>query len=403
MKLTICFLFAAFAMIANGDQQQKELAIVKPLNTFNLDLIKLLNKQDSSKNAFYSPTSIAIAFGMLNAGANGKTRDELLRTFKLEGLNNVDDAFAKLMDGLRSDNRPPTNNSFELNLANRILVDESQKVTDEYMNKVRGLYEASVDNVNFATDNVKITDDVNAWVKQQTKGKIDSVFGEPLPSTTKMVLANAIYFKGTWMKQFKTRSTKKNTFYGNANQEVDFMFQKDRIQSTKYGGNSRLVSLPYDGSASMMILLPDEGVTLDQVITNLNSDEFEKAISNFEFVQRPETELYLPKFKMETTYDLKPIMSSLGASSMFSDNDADFSGITGRIELKVDKAIHKAVVEVNEEGTVAAAVTAISMTRMMAVMEPPRPLIIRVNRPFLFVIRDNVTGVNLFTGKVTQL
>ena len=402
-------LFYSRSSLAKKDVTHPTLEVAKAINDFNLDLIKVIK---SNGNVFYSPASIAMAFAMVSAGAKGETREQLLQTFQLNRLDNVNEAFGKLMSCLNPENRPENDKkSFELDIANKILVEKSYPIEKDFTDTVKNVFKASVENIDFKTKSGKVTDDINEWVKKQTHGKIDKVFGEPVPDETKLVIVNAIYFNGKWAEKVDPRNTKKDTFRGTKQESsVDFMFIESWIVSMKFGSNSRLLALPYDGYASMVILLPDDGVDLEELVMKLDIQELEDGIQNL--FKKSEcggsehgenTMLYLPKFKLETEYDLIKIMKQLGVSDLFGES-ADLSGISGKNDddrLYVCDARHKALVEVDEEGTTAAAVT--SMVMACCSFIPSRPLVIRVDRPFLFFIRDHSTNVNLFTGKIDQL
>ena len=186
--------FRPSSIDSKADSSLKPLEVAKAINGFNLNLVKVL-KTDG--NVFYSPTSIALAFGMLSAGTKGQTKDQLLQAFQLNGLDNVNEAFGKLMSCLDPENRPKNDKqSFELDLANKILVEKSYPIEEDFTDTVNNVFKANVENVDFITESSKVTNDLNKWVKKQTHGKIDKIFGAPVPVCSKLIIVNAIYFNG---------------------------------------------------------------------------------------------------------------------------------------------------------------------------------------------------------------
>jgi len=372
-----------------------ETAISRSINSFAVDFVK--NVSPKEDNVFFSSASISTAFAMLAAGSRGATEDQLKTTFKLNELDDVNEQFSNLMTILKP--RAQTNETYELNMANKLVLSSNDHVRDEYKSIIVNKFKATVDEYDFSRDAARAVQEINQWVSDETRGMIDRVLDDLHPMT-KLVILNAIYFKGAWKVPFEKEATHQDTFFGSVENQVDFMTKKDDIRALKYDDNKfTALELPYVGNASMVIFLPDERNGIEQLVQSLTSSEIERVINDLSQTAAVESDLYLPKFKVETEYDLKSILVELGVSHVFSPFNADLTGITSQGGLHVSKAIHKAVVDVDEEGTKAAAVTAIVMESFSIRFDP----LYRVDRPFLFFIRDNVSGINLFTGKIAKL
>ncbi|KAI1286176.1 Leukocyte elastase inhibitor [Halotydeus destructor] len=370
----------------------------RSINDFGIDFLKQVSS--STENVFYSSASLSTAFAMLIAGAKGRTADQLKQTFKLDQTSDVHEHFGSLMSALKP--RQQSNSTYELNMVNKFVVSEEMPVLEQFRHIIENKYKSSVDSVNFIRDAVKATNDINAWISEQTRGMIKKTLAEPLDAGTKFVLINAIYFKGAWESKFEVKNTKKETFYGVIKNQIDFMYQETELRA--YADASKditVIELPYVGNASMIIVLPNETTDLDSVISSSSSEDLENIVKNVMQRCKHEAYLYLPKFKVETKYDLIPVLSEMGVQDVFDPAAADLSGVSGHRGPYVSLALHKAVIDVDEEGTKAAAVTVIVVTE--SIDDDSIAPTYRVNRPFLFFIRDHVSGINLFAGTVRKL
>lgn len=304
-----------------------------------------------------------------------------------------------------------------LSLANYLLVqkqDEADAVLEKYKTDVAAMYHGRVDDVDFKTNGAKIMSDVNQWVKNQTRGLIDSILSQVPSSDTRVILLNAIYFKDKWQHQFVKELTGKRKFYNKGLQTgngavTDFMMSLDDHWSYKdlqiSGEQVQVLEMPYEsGNRSMLIFLPEKKDGLTTMLSASNfTDAFSEALTSINDMRRPKVNVYIPKFELKTEYSLKPTLQSLGITDVFDPTKADLSGITEKEKLVVSKVTHKAYVKVDEEGTEAAALTAIQTVAVMAYFPQPPPIVFRADHPFLFLIRDRVTGLILFMGKVEEL
>jgi len=356
--------------------------IVNANNQFAIDFYSQVTA-DKQENVFFSPWSISTAFAIAYEGARGNTADEMSDTF---GFVKDDEerrtVFAAIHEDLNQKDA-----RYKLNIANALWLAPDFEPFQEYVNIAKTYYDSEVETVNLVGDGVDI---INDWVKTKTEGKIEEILVPgSLTAQTRMVITNAIYFNGTWVMPFEEKRTSEQDFIVNAKKTVTVPMMSQTL-FFNYTKNDQLfiLELPYEGDRlSMLILLPNEidGITsleeslTAQKISQWKNDLFERKL-----------QVQMPKFTMETDYDLIPGLKNLGINDAFG--PADFSGISNS-GLYIAKAIHKAFVDVNEKGTEAAAATAI-------VMDESAPPTFRADHPFIFIIQDNETGIILFIGKV---
>ena len=279
---------------------------------------------------------------------------------------------------------------------------------EEYSNSVKSHYWSKVSRVDFANDGDRIMSAVNDWVNQSTRGRIPVMLDKPPLPDTRLILLNAIFFKEKWARQFNPKSTRLMKFFnrGMHEKKTDFMIMMGQKFPYSYGrvNNERvqMVELQYIGFLySMFIILPEARCGLHQIL----SDDFVNGIKQFLMMptSRSQVNLFIPKFEFETSYNLNNILRAMGMTNMFT-LSADLTGITDPENpeegLFVSEVKHKTFVKVDEEGTVAAAVTSVTANMFGSASRPPPPIEFRADHPFLFVIRDNETGIILFIGKV---
>ncbi|XP_075545345.1 iripin-1-like isoform X1 [Dermacentor variabilis] len=360
---------------------------------------KLLDKIPVSPqvNLFYSPYSVSTAMAMAYVGARGETQHDLHETlgYSSVGLtpDHVPSAHAQHTHLLRA----PSNST--LRVANAAVVQDGYVVTEEYLGLLRTSFGAEVNRAGLNDE--QSVRGINDWVKNKTEGKIEQLLSEPLPPNTRLVLLNAIYFKGLWNTPFEVRGTSKAQFFnaGTERVEVDTMHaQLNAGLAEDDETNADVLDLPYAGlDYSMTIVLPRVRNGVDALRQNLSWPVFQRLLSKLN--AHAVVEVALPKFKIEGSYKLKAPLSALGASKAFDERLADFSGISGSRDLVVYEVVHKAVVEVNEEGSEAAAATGVITYTKSATFGIP----FVVDHPFLFFIRNRQTGDVLFAGQVNHL
>lgn len=255
---------------------------------------------------------------------------------------------------------------------------------------------------------------MNEWVRNQTRGLIDSILSQPPSPDTRALLLNAIYFKDKWEHQFDKGKTAKQTFYNkglqSGNEPVsDFMRsfgERWYYKELQIGDEPvQVLELPYkNGNRSMLVFLPEKKDGLTSMLSASNfTAAFSHALSSVSNMWRSKVNVFLPKFELTTKYALKSTLRGMGITDIFDPAKVDLSGITEQEKLVVSAVTHKAYVKVDEEGTEAAAVTSIGAMAVMAVIPSRPPIVFRADHPFLFLIRDRVNGLILFMGKVEEL
>jgi len=342
--------------------------------------------QDKESNVFFSPVSIFTAFAIVYEGAKDNTADEIQQVFGFD----PDEAkrragFANLQKQL---NMKEQNNT--ISLANALWIAENFEILPEFVNTAKTHYGSEVESVDF-TSKEKGLDIINRWVDTKTNGKIEKIF-EELDPNTKLVITNAIYFKGIWAEPFEKEKTVMGDFHVTPETtiQVPMMESKTTFPNIAINDLVKILELPYEGDKlSMFILLPNDADGMKSLEESLSADNLNKWTDE---LQKVKTKVYMPKFKLETEYNLKQLLSEMGIHDAF--NNANFSGISNSY-LYIDKAVHKAFVEVNEEGTEAAAATGIAMLES-------GPFKFIVDHPFIFIIQENETGSILFIGKVVD-
>ncbi|MCC6723105.1 MAG: serpin family protein [Saprospiraceae bacterium] len=360
---------------------------------FALDVFKQINSEEpSDKNIFISPFSMSTALTMTTNGAANQTLDDMRNTLKINGMQmqSVNESYKTLLAVL-----PNLDANTQLNIANSIWSQEGYPVLPSFLEINSNYFGSEVIPVDFRDPEPVITK-VNGWVKDKTNGLIEKALTD-LPPDMVMLLINAIYFNGTWKTEFDAKDTKKADFQApSGTAQVDMMHIKGSDFSYFENELFQAIDLPYgDSIFSMSVFLPNEGNDVEDVIAAMTSSNWAQWLSAF----NPHVvQLYLPKFKLEYDIKMKRTLSTMGMSVAFSDF-ADFSNLVEGEELKIGEVIHKAVVDVSEKGTEAAAVTIVEVVDT-SVGGSSSPVVFNANRPFVFVIRDNKTNSILFMGKV---
>jgi serpin B len=373
---------SSFAQTAIQSSQEH---LVLALNQHSIELTQKLYKPGA--NLFCSPYSLSAALAMTYAGASGITAEEMERVMHYPKTSTHEGFWmmTKRMEEINAKGK------VKLAVANALW--NRLKLHPDYLAITKKYYNAEVYPLTSETP-------INDWASKNTNGKIPKVL-EPgdITPLVKLVLTNAIYFKGDWVKTFDKENTQEAQFY-QSNKSVSLcslMYAKDDFKYGQFDGY-QAIELPYSGDdLSMVVLLPKRETSLKQMLQSLNIKELD---SQLRALKNQQVELWLPKFKLETSYELKDVLMQMGMNAPFK--NADFSKMTiDKTPLEISRIIQKAFVEVNEKGTEAAAVTVVMMTTESSIerhhIEIPE---FRADRPFLFFIRDKQTGAILFTGGV---
>jgi len=351
--------------------------------------------QETAGNIFFSPYSMYCAFAMLYEGARNKTAEEMRGVFDFY----ADSAAARgEISLLRREMRKATKGS-EFRQANSVWYQFGFSFLPEYEAALKLYYGASAETANFRTAPAKAANDINSWVRKKTGGKITGLFdSSSINQLTRLVLANAVYFKGKWTVPFKAENTSEQDFTlaGGEKVKVQMMDSAGPMKAGYYeDADLQAVGLNYlGGTLRMLVLLPREGKSAVDAGKAL-TPELLAAVR--EGLGRDKVIVSLPKFKFSSFWALNTALSGMGMPQAFSQG-ADFSGMDGTTTFYVQAAAQKAFVEVNEEGTEAAAATGISAVRSSA--RPSRAKVFRADRPFLFLIEDSRTGLILFLGRI---
>ena len=370
-----------------------EVEIAGAENAFGFNLFRELIRQKPDENVIVSPLSVSMALGMALNGARGATRDSMAASLEVAGLtqDEINRAYASLID-LLSGLDPEV--SFEI--ANSIWYRQDFEVNPAFISTNQTHFDAEVEALDFESPNAP--DRINSWVDRKTRGKIEDIV-DSIDPLNMMFLINAIYFKGAWTNTFDPKATQEAPFSGQDGsvRQVPMMRRELRLPYVRGNGFSA-VDLPYgDSLYSMMVLLPDEGGTVEAVTSQLTDTSWSRWVAG---LQSTKVNLALPRFKAEYEETLNDALAALGMRLAFTPFEADFSGINPAPDLHISNVKHKSFIEVNEEGTEAAAATSVEMS----VTSAPTDLVyFHVNRPFVFAIRENHTGAILFIGKVLSL
>lgn len=391
---TLIALIVCANVTPTRSQNQVDNRLTTASAKFSFKLYDQLLKSRKTENTFASPASVMLALAMTYNGANGTTRESMARTLELEGmsLEDVNRAFADLKSALA-----PDDPKVQLKIANSIWVKNGLVLNPAFIARNKQHYGAEIANLDFADPSAAKT--INSWVSKNTDGKIEKIVDQ-IGDGAMLFLINAIYFKGQWQFEFKKESTKPDVFKldGGKQKELPMMSQSRTFLYFK-GDDFQSVVLPYGaGRVSMYVFLPDEEKGLDQFEKRLTPENWDLWLKSF---QLNPGDLMLPRFKVEWESSLNKALKELGMVEAFDSSRADFSQMAKVKpgDLFISDVRQKSWCEVNEEGTVAAAVTSVGIGTT-SVQRPREKFVMKVDRPFFFAIRDNFTGVVLFMGSI---
>lgn len=387
----------AFAAPAAPSTTAVQAELARGNNAFALDLYHHLSAQPG--NLFFSPESLSTAFATTDAGARGQTAAEMARVFHFTlPPAQLHPAMGALLKSL---NAPHP--GYTLRVADALWAQQDQPFLPDYLSLMQRDYGAALHPVDFRTASESVRGTINQWVAQQTNDRIQNLIGPGvLTPQTRLVLANAIYFKGTWRDPFPREATAQETFHLAHGKTVQAPLMHRTGRSLYYdGGTFQALELPYasDNPAdrlAMVVLLPKNPDGLRSLEQKMNAEDLSSWIAKLEPAET--VVLTLPRFRLTQQFELSRTLAAMGMPQAFS-GAADFSGMTGQPGLAISAAIHKAFVDVNEEGTEAAAATANTMVAT-AMRMPQPPIVFRADHPFLFLIRDVRTGAILFLGRL---
>ena len=373
-------------------------ALVEGNTAFAFDLYHAL-QQTGDGNVFYSPYSISSALAMTYAGARGETAQQMAATLHFTlPQERLHPAFNALDLALTSRGQGAQGQGFRLHLVNALWGQQGYAFRPEYLDTLAQNYGAGLRLVDFAHDPEAARATINDWVRQQTEGRIAHLLPPgSIDTLTRLALTNAVYFKAAWAAPFEKQRTTEGPFHllDGGQVTVPLMHQTASLGYAA-GEGFQAVELPYAGhELTMVILLPAPG-QFERFEETLNAERVQAILPRLNYRQ---VELTLPRFRLESSYDLKAPLAALGMPAAFDPAQADFSGMDGKRDLYIGAALHKAFVSVDEAGTEAAAATAATMEQLAM---PTQPVKVTVDRPFIFFIRDRQTGAILFLGRMVR-
>ncbi|HMV96473.1 MAG TPA: serpin family protein [Anaerolineales bacterium] len=380
--------------IAEGDLS----TLVDGNNAFALDIYNALRSENG--NLILSPYSMSLALAMTYAGARGDTESQMAQAMHYQpqaqlhpAFNALDLALEKKPINLDKDQEP-----LQINIANSVWAEKTMPILPDYLDTIAVNYGAGIHLADFLNKPNEERVAINNWVSAETEDRIKDLLAEgSITPDTRMVLVNAIYFKADWLHKFDANSSYDSTFHLLDGTEATVKMMGENIHDIPYmqGDGYQVVELPYAGeTAAMDIILPEEG-NFEAFEASFNKDVYDEIVNGLQVV--PSARVNLPKFEFTKDFSLSDALIKLGMVNAFDRGLADFSGMTGEKDLFIGDVIHKAFVAVDEEGTEAAAATAVVMEATGA---PVQDIIFIADRPFLFVIRDTVNGQILFVGRV---
>ena len=380
--------------VSQTDQE----TLVNGNTDFAFDLYQLVKEKDG--NLFYSPYSISLALAMTYAGARGQTEEQMSEAMNFPlpqdrlhpAFNYLDLELNSRGEGAKSKD----GEGFQLNIVNAIWGQGDYEFLDEFLDTMAENYGAGIRLLDFISEAEKARVTINDWVSENTEGKIEDLIPQgAIDALTRLVLTNAIYFNAAWAYPFDESMTRDRAFHllNGSTVNVPMMHQTESFGYAA-GDYYQAVELPYDGKElSMVVILPQEG-HFGEFESQLNSELVSGILGELEVNN---VALAMPKFAFDSKLDLKETLADLGMIDAFVPSQADFSGIDGTRNLIITDVFHKAFVAVDEEGTEAAAATAVvaGLTGM-----PEEPIEVTLDRPFMFIIRDIETGTILFVGRM---
>jgi serine protease inhibitor len=370
-----------------------EQAVISASNAFGISLLRELDRTRADSNIFMSPLSASMALGMTMNGAEGETFDEMRRTlaFGSASREEINASYRSLIEMLRL-----LDPKVDFRIGNSIWYRATFPFEKAFLDEARQFFDARVAGLDFDAPSAVPT--INDWVSSATNGKIKEIVDGPIDADVVMYLINAIYFNGAWTTRFDKTQTRADVFttIDGTTAPIDMMRKTDTVRVAQTN-DVQLIELPYGGGAyTMTIVLPQRGKSIRDLVASLTPEAWENAVG---FATASEIELYMPKFRLRWEAELNDPLQSLGMQLAFQGGLADFTRMSPEGErLYISRVKQKSYVDVHEEGTEAAAVTSVEIKVVCAC----GPQVIRIDRPFVFAIRERLSGTIIFMGKIVR-
>jgi serine protease inhibitor len=368
-----------------------EKKVVQSDNKLGFKIFNEINKSEKDNNLFISPASISFALAMAYNGANGSTREAMQSVLEMQGLSQqeINENFNSLMNLLQ--NIDP---KVIIQIANSVWYRQGKTFEESFFNDCKKYFNAEITGMNFS--NPEAADIINGWVDKNTNGMIKQIVDKPIDPDVVMYIINAIYFKASWTYRFEENKTRDDNFTLSNGKTKPCKMMSQSARYLYYDDNDfQAIDLPYGKNGySMTIFLPKPGIDINNFVSRLNQENYENWLTKF---KKDSVELFMPKFKLEYEILLNDVLTSLGMGVAFSGN-ADFTNMYKLGGIYISKVKHKTFIDVNEEGTEAAGVTSIEF-REVSLPVVPR---VYINRPFVFMIRENKSQTILFMGKISE-
>lgn len=373
------------------DLSLDQVSLIESENSFAFDIFnKVLENSGDGENVIISPLSISFALSMTVNGAGGATRDSILKALRLNGFSpeTINSSYKNLSDALLS-----VDERVLMQIANSVWTENDFAVEQDFIDILTNSYNA--DSRSFDINDAAAPDQINAWIEDKTNGLIKKMV-DRLEDNTVMLLINAIYFKGKWKSQFDESNTVDMPFYKSDGSSIDVPMMKQKTEFKVFDGDGFvLAEFPYgQGNFVMDVILPDDPDGISSLTTGFSETAFRGWITQ---MGTSEIDLSFPRFKYGFKKQLKDILSDMGMGIAFRDG-ADFSNISGLNDLLINDVTHQAFIETNEEGTEAAAATIVDIGTTSA----PITVVLRLDHPFIYLIRETSTNSIIFMGRVTD-
>ena len=368
----------------------------KAVSKFTFDIYRYMATK-SANGLFISPYSISSALSMTYAGAAGETAGEM------RSVLHFDPDMHRSMAALINDISSVPEGTALIKTANALWPSKDEKLVQKYKDMMDRFYGASLTPLDYRekTEEARMT--INEWVGKETEDKIKNLIGEGiLNKDTSLVLTNAVYFKSEWMKKFEPGNSRAMPFYASPSEPVPTVMMTKTESGIRYlkEDGIEIAEIPYkDNRFSMVVILPQKGTDLRKTERKLDYTRFIKWTT---LMSPQKVKLTIPKFKTEQSFELSEALKGMGITEAFDPARADFSGMNGKRNMYISAALHKTFIEVGEEGTEAAAATAVIMTKTSMAPDSGDIIEFKADRPFIYIIKDNVTGAILFIGRCTR-